>query len=178
MCELVLGLGTHECSTGQQPPSVGARLYGLSFDCFFLSFLALFKHASTLLFFSLATAGSDVSIRGGLTRGLYAWAFYHDYDDRGGRINLLVWVMVCADVVAESMQIIYMKSEKEKSLRSLYIVLFLAVTIGVYLKKRFVTMSARSIVVITLCLCALYILILCFYLLVTCHLLHSLPCCL
>lgn len=40
-------------------------------------------------------------------------------------------------------------------------------------KREIVTMLARSMVT-TLCLCALYILTLCFYLLVTCHLLHSL----
>lgn len=61
---------------------------------------------------------------------------YHDDDDgRGVTINLLVWVMVCAGVEEREYAIIYMKLEKEKSLRSLYIVLFLEVTICVYLKK-------------------------------------------
>ena len=72
--------------------------------------------------FSLATAGSDVSICGGLTRGLYAWAFdYDDDDDQDeGKIDLLVLgVMVCAAV--QRSQVGMHEMNNEKFLRSLYI---------------------------------------------------------
>lgn len=47
-------------------------------------------------FFSLATVGSDVSIRDGLNSWPVCVGFfgYDDHDDgSSGRINLLVWVM-------------------------------------------------------------------------------------
>ena len=89
LCKLVLGLSTHECSTGQQPFSLGAGLYGLSYDCFFSFFLFLVVHASTLLCFPLATVGSDVSIRDGLNSWPVCVGFfgYDDDDDDGGSIG-------------------------------------------------------------------------------------------
>lgn len=98
LCKLVLGLSTHECSTGQQPFSLGAGLYGLSYDCFFL-FSFSCRTCVDLAFFSpLATVGSDVSIRDGLNSWPVCVGFLvmmmMTMVDRVGRITLLlVWVM-------------------------------------------------------------------------------------
>lgn len=101
LCKLVLGLSTHECSTGQQPLSLGAGLYGLSYDCFFPFFFSLSLCSNMrqrCLFFPLATVGSDVSIRDGLNSWPVCVGFFGYYnDDDGGSSGedqpCWVWVM-------------------------------------------------------------------------------------